>query len=656
MQTMNFNVGTDQRGLVSDVQNFKLGNDAKNWVQARQFEGEMRTVVINVMEGTIPLNLTGTTIWFEGLMSDGKTRIIDAKHGTILSPSTGQFRFEFPYAAFATFGSYKQSFFKIVRDGKSIATLEFTLDVLVNLVEDGLVPLDYITPFQDLYEKLDTIYQNADGEVKEKINEWQFQVTQLITNLNADYASIQTTVNKLTTNLDLLEEKIKANGLLTVDEFNLELVNVDSKFEQINKHIKQLDTFYDEITSSASYDADSKTNYYITAVPYKDKNGDVIKLKHGFANGKFNNGVETANSFYASHPNATLVINAAPDNTSGNVVADATLIQDDEAGIKGQMTLGLNEAGLLDAFDSKLTGSKLLAQKITDSWTGFFALIKNGKDVDLTEMQAQNPTGFDKLNQRHPRQVIAQKPDKSLLILTCEGRLDRNVGMTIADLKRILYANDVTFAYLLDGGGSISTINKGIMINAPIDDQFTTYRPVSDFMYIEKPNGLNLNPKNTEQNVTSQKANVAFNLLTKQLLGSNPDNPLMMNYGEKVEIPLLGDWKVALGRTPTYQVVNGVLYITGAICHKDSVFANEPWTGVNPTVNAQHGIEYPLFSLKSLPPLSSNHAPLAGLGGNGGDGRPIKLAFEKSNSTCYVYEREDMVGNRYINLDLSFVL
>ena len=219
MQTMNFNVGTDHRGLVSDVQNFKIGNDARNWVQARQFEGEMRTVVVNVMEGTIPLNLTGTTIWFEGLMSDGKTRIIDAKHGTILSPSTGQFRFEFPYAAFATFGSYKQSFFKIVRDGKSIATLEFTLDVLVNLVEDGLVPLDYITPFQDLYEKLDIIYQNADADIKARVIEWQQKVTELITSLNGDYAAIQLTVNGLNEKLDSVSKQIEAGGLVTHEDF-----------------------------------------------------------------------------------------------------------------------------------------------------------------------------------------------------------------------------------------------------------------------------------------------------------------------------------------------------------------------------------------------------------------------------------------------------
>lgn len=655
MQTMTFDIGQDKRQLV-DAQNFKVTPDPNNWIQGRQYDGGLRIVVVNVRDGATPIDLTGATIQFQGLMSDGKTRIIDGKHGTVLSPTAGQFRFEFPYAAYALYGSYKQAFFKIVRDGKSVATLEFTFDVLVNLVEDGIQALDYLTPMQDLLIKMNELVDGADAELAGLVAKWQQQVSGIITDLNADYASIQTTVNALTTKLDLLSEKIESSDLMTNGDFKKEVVKIDEQFASINRHVDQLDSFYDEITSEAVYDADSKTNYYITNVPSKDKNGDVIKLKHGFANGKFNNGTETANSFYASHPNATLVINAAPDNTGGNVVADATLIQDDEAGIKGQMTLGLNEAGLLDAFDSKMTASKLLAQKITDSWTGFFALIKNGKDVDLTEMQAENPTGFDKLSQRHPRQVIAQKSDKSLLILTCEGRLNRNIGMTIADLKRILYANDVTFAYLLDGGGSISTINKGIMINAPIDDQFTTYRPVSDFMYIEKPNGLNLNPKNTEQNVTSQKANVAFNLLTKQLLGSNPDNPLMLNYGEKVEIPLLGDWRIALGRTPTYQVVNGVLYITGAIAHKDSVFANEPWTGVNPAVNAQHGIEYPLFSLKSLPTLSSNHAPLAGLGGNGGDGRPIKLAFEKSNSTCYVYEREDMVGNRYINLDMSFVL
>lgn len=241
MQTMNFNIGTDRRGLVSDVQNFKIGNDAKNWVQARQFEGEMRTVVVNVMEGTIPLNLTGTTIWFEGLMSDGKTRIIDAKHGTILSPSTGQFRFEFPYAAFATFGSYKQSFFKIVRDGKSIATLEFTLDVLVNLVEDGIVPLDYITPFQDLYEKLKDYITKANGDFDTAMTQWKKDVANLITELNADVNGINLTITEIKAQLSALEDKIKADGLATTADLNA-LVN------PLIKRISQLENYNSAIS------------------------------------------------------------------------------------------------------------------------------------------------------------------------------------------------------------------------------------------------------------------------------------------------------------------------------------------------------------------------------------------------------------------------
>ncbi|XRJ96316.1 BppU family phage baseplate upper protein [Latilactobacillus sakei] len=275
MQTMNFNVGTDHRGLVADVQNFKIGNDAKNWVQARQFEGEMRTVVVNVMEGTIPLNLTGTTIWFEGLMSDGKTRIIDAKHGTILSPSTGQFRFEFPYAAFATFGSYKQSFFKIVRDGKSIATLEFTLDVLVNLVEDGLVPLDYITPFQDLYAKLDDIYQNADSDIQVMVTKWQQQITELITGLNADYASIQTTVNGLNEKLDVLSEKIKDSGLITTVEVNQLLEPFNEIIDSFNTYNGLGNPWLDDVNQSII----SGLNNYTSTINSKENVVRILNLQ-----------------------------------------------------------------------------------------------------------------------------------------------------------------------------------------------------------------------------------------------------------------------------------------------------------------------------------------------------------------------------------------
>lgn len=239
MQTMTFDIGQDKRQLV-EAQNFKVTPDPNNWIQGRQYDGGLRIVVVNVRDGAAPIDLTGATIQFQGLMSDGKTRIIDGKHGTVLSPTAGQFRFEFPYAAYALYGSYKQAFFKIVRDGKSVATLEFTFDVLVNLVEDGIQALDYLTPMQDLLVKMNDLLVDADGQFKTRLIGWQQQVAELITSLNVDYAKIQAAVNGLNEKLDTIDQKIKDSGLLTQAELETQLEPINQGFKNLDDKLENL--------------------------------------------------------------------------------------------------------------------------------------------------------------------------------------------------------------------------------------------------------------------------------------------------------------------------------------------------------------------------------------------------------------------------------
>lgn len=289
MQTMTFDIGQDKRQLV-EAQNFKVTPDPNNWIQGRQYDGGLRIVVVNVRDGAAPIDLTGATIQFQGLMSDGKTRIIDGKHGTVLSPTAGQFRFEFPYAAYALYGSYKQAFFKIVRDGKSVATLEFTFDVLVNLVEDGIQALDYLTPMQDLLVKMNDLLVDADGQFKTRLIGWQQQITELITDLNVDYAKIQAAVNGLNEKLDAIDQKIKDGGLLTqaeletqLDPINQEFKNLDSKVETLLTKQYSMDNdyqasdevaplFIDEIKRVTDQIDPSKFNFVVnTDTHYQDR-------------------------------------------------------------------------------------------------------------------------------------------------------------------------------------------------------------------------------------------------------------------------------------------------------------------------------------------------------------------------------------------------
>lgn len=221
MQTLTYTIGKDRRALVKDIQNFTIDfNDqgVKNWVQARQYERSMRQVFVNVNNDDGPFDLTGCNIWFEGVLPDKTHKILDAKHAVILDAQNGQFRFDMPAQAFAVAGSYVQAFFRIVRDGQSITTLEFDLEVLADKVISGLIPSDYITPFEDLYDQLEQIVNNADGKMQDKLNEWNQKLQNLFDTLNKMGTDTQTLLQTLQNRIAELEEKIKQDGLFTQAE------------------------------------------------------------------------------------------------------------------------------------------------------------------------------------------------------------------------------------------------------------------------------------------------------------------------------------------------------------------------------------------------------------------------------------------------------
>lgn len=231
MQTLTYTIGKDRRALVKDIQNFTIDfNDqgVKNWVQARQYERSMRQVFVNVNNDDGPFDLTGCNIWFEGVLPDKTHKILDAKHAVILDAQNGQFRFDMPAQAFAVAGSYVQAFFRIVRDGQSITTLEFDLEVLADKVISDLIPSDYITPFEDLYDQLEQIVNNADDKLQDKLNEWNQKLQNLFDTLNKMGTDTQTLLQTLQNRIAELEEKIKQDGLFTQAE-------ADAFKQEINK-------------------------------------------------------------------------------------------------------------------------------------------------------------------------------------------------------------------------------------------------------------------------------------------------------------------------------------------------------------------------------------------------------------------------------------
>lgn len=268
MQTLTYVVGTDKRALVSDVQNFQINWSTEttyNWVQARQYENSMRQVFVNVKNANnTPFDLTGCNIWFEGLLPDDTHKILDAKHATVIDAQNGQFRFDFPAQAFAVAGSYKQAFFRIVRDGMSVTTLEFDLEVLADKVISGVVATDYITPFEDLYSQLEEILRNADGDLQSKLSEWTQEYNAKVQELTALGTSVTNSLTSVQNRLTTIEEKISEDGLFTQAE-------ADAFKQSIQKELNELAKFGFEESSEDSVIAQQARSLYSYAAEGLEK-------------------------------------------------------------------------------------------------------------------------------------------------------------------------------------------------------------------------------------------------------------------------------------------------------------------------------------------------------------------------------------------------
>ena len=202
-QTLTYVMGGDRRAHVDNIQDFKVdfSDDNHNWVQARQFERGMRQVFVNVTnEDGQPFDLTGCIVWFEGFLpktSKGDFRVIDKDGYVPLDPSAGKFRFDMPGQAFTVAGSYRQAFFRIVKNGNSVTTLEFDLDVLADKVIDGLVPKDWIGPFEEIADKLVNSLQKHTDDADKIIADFQTKVNDLCNKLNQQGTETQTLLETL---------------------------------------------------------------------------------------------------------------------------------------------------------------------------------------------------------------------------------------------------------------------------------------------------------------------------------------------------------------------------------------------------------------------------------------------------------------------------
>ena len=223
-QTLTYVMGGDRRAHVDNIQDFKVdfSDDNHNWVQARQFERGMRQVFVNIVnEDGTPFDLTGCNVWFEGLLpktADGDFRVIDDDGYVPLDPSAGKFRYDMPGQAFTVAGSYRQAFFRILKNNNSVTTLEFDLDVLADKVIGGLVPKDWVGPFDEIAGQLVDSLQKHTDDADKILADFQKKVGDLIAQLNQQGSTTTSMLTELQNRITELEDRINQDHLFTEDE------------------------------------------------------------------------------------------------------------------------------------------------------------------------------------------------------------------------------------------------------------------------------------------------------------------------------------------------------------------------------------------------------------------------------------------------------
>lgn len=224
-QTLKYVIGKDYRPLTtleaksSNVSNIDYGNNP-NWVQGRQYEDGLRQVFVEITnEDGSPFDLMGANVLFEGILPDGEHKILDNSHAVFYEdPSSGKFRFDLPAPAFSVAGQYKQAFFRITKGYRNVATLEFKFEVLSDMVISGLVPHDYISPLDELFNVIKETETKNVAELKKIVDEKINEITNLMTTLNQTNTATLSELNSAKTALEALEDKIKQDGLFTQGE------------------------------------------------------------------------------------------------------------------------------------------------------------------------------------------------------------------------------------------------------------------------------------------------------------------------------------------------------------------------------------------------------------------------------------------------------
>lgn len=234
------------------------------------------------------------------------------------------------------------------------------------------------------------------------------------------------------------------------------------------------------------FDNKSETYCYLTRIKHIDAAGKLIKLRHALA-GKEEG--ETGTEF-AARMNCRLAFNGSTarntKSSSGKVIKrwptgiqiiDGTIEQEIP---RSYYTLGIKADNRLVSYPPGTKAESMLEDGADNALSGFIPLIENHLPVSESVMSV-----YASHKNKHPRQIVAQYDNLDLLFLSCGGRGIDGKGMTAEEVINVLKEEQVKFAFMIDGGGSVTVVADGRLITKKIDNHGTEERARPNFLYIK---------------------------------------------------------------------------------------------------------------------------------------------------------------------------
>lgn len=275
------------------------------------------------------------------------------------------------------------------------------------------------------------------------------------------------------------------------DKFNefrnqilLDLENFKNEIERMVHEKVDVTGYYDEIEVNKYVFTNSlgmTATYYLTKVPKHDKDGNIIKMKQGFAHDDYHaTGGESARSFSVRN-GATLVSNvSASFKTLGLCIYNGEVLHN-RAGNNYSYILAFNDNMEMRSYPPNTPPNTILNAGYNNAVTAFAPMIENGFIVPDNVLNSR-----DIFMQRHPRQAIAQDRIGNTYIVSVDGRKMGEAGMTARELAEVLISHGMVFAHMFDGGGSSQTIYYQSMINKITDRDSNKERERDNFLYFGK--------------------------------------------------------------------------------------------------------------------------------------------------------------------------